>query len=51
MVKSVVSSVDIGLFGGTFDPVHNVHIKLAYSALRHADLSTIIFVPAGIPPH
>lgn len=51
MVKSVVSSLDIGLYGGTFDPVHNIHIELAYSALKHANLSTIIFVPAGIPPH
>lgn len=51
MVKSVDSPLDIGLYGGTFDPVHNVHIELAYSALRHANLSKIIFVPAGIPPH
>jgi len=51
MVKSVVSAMEIGLYGGTFDPVHNVHIELAYSALKHANLSTIIFVPAGIPPH
>jgi len=42
---------DIGLYGGTFDPVHNVHIELAYTALKFANLKKIIFVPAGIPPH
>ncbi len=51
MAKSVDSPLDIGLYGGTFDPVHNVHIELAYTALKYANLSKIIFVPAGIPPH
>ncbi len=51
MVKSVDSSLDIGLYGGTFDPVHNVHIEVAHTALKYAHLSKIIFVPAGIPPH
>ncbi len=51
MDRSVVSPLDIGLYGGTFDPVHNVHIELAYTALKYVNLSQIIFVPAGLPPH
>ena len=51
MDRFVSSNNNIGLYGGTFDPVHNVHIELAYIALKHAKLDRIIFVPAGLPPH
>ncbi len=51
MDKFVDEPMNIGLFGGTFDPVHNAHIELAYSALKNANLTKVIFVPAGIPPH
>ena len=41
----------IGVFGGTFDPVHNGHLSIA-NALRTAlDLERIVWVPAGRPPH
>lgn len=41
----------IGLFGGTFDPVHRGHLALARAALDHYQLNRIYFVPANIPPH
>jgi len=41
----------IGIFGGSFDPVHLGHIKLALSAKREYNLDKVIFVPAYRPPH
>ena len=41
----------LGVLGGSFDPVHNAHLKMADTALKEFDLDKIIFVPAYIPPH
>ncbi|MFH0984012.1 MAG: nicotinate (nicotinamide) nucleotide adenylyltransferase [Candidatus Omnitrophota bacterium] len=41
----------IGIFGGTFDPVHLGHLELAQNALAQFSLDKIIFVPALQPPH
>lgn len=41
----------IGLFGGTFDPIHMGHIALAKRVLEQFELDSIIFIPAGNPPH
>jgi nicotinate-nucleotide adenylyltransferase len=43
--------MNIGLFGGTFDPVHRGHLALAKTALEQYKLHRIHFVPANIPPH
>ncbi|MGP0017260.1 MAG: nicotinate (nicotinamide) nucleotide adenylyltransferase [Candidatus Sulfotelmatobacter sp.] len=43
--------MNIGLFGGTFDPVHRGHVALARAALEQCKLHRIHFVPANIPPH
>jgi nicotinate-nucleotide adenylyltransferase len=43
--------MNIGLFGGTFDPVHRGHLALARAALEKYKLNRIHFVPASIPPH
>ncbi len=43
--------MNIGLFGGTFDPVHRGHTALALAAVEHYKLSRVHFVPANIPPH
>lgn len=41
----------IGVFGGTFDPVHNGHLHIAHSIREALDLDKIVWVPAGRPPH
>jgi len=41
----------IGLFGGTFNPIHNGHIRLADAALKKLELDRIYFIPTRIPPH
>ena len=43
--------MNIGLFGGTFDPIHRGHLALARAALERSKLSRIHFVPANAPPH
>ena len=39
------------IFGGTFDPIHNGHLHIAYEALNFLNLDQIIFMPSGNPPH
>jgi nicotinate-nucleotide adenylyltransferase len=39
------------LFGGTFDPIHLAHLRLAEEALKKCSLNRILFVPAANPPH
>jgi len=41
----------IGIFGGTFDPVHNGHIYLARKICQKLSLDKLIFIPTYIPPH
>jgi len=41
----------IGIFGGTFDPVHNVHLRMARAARDAARLDRVLFVVAATPPH
>lgn len=41
----------IGLFGGTFNPVHNTHIYVAEVVMKRLDLDKVLFVPAGNPYH
>ncbi len=41
----------IGLLGGTFNPIHNGHLKMAYIALYEFGLGEIVFLPLGTPPH
>jgi len=43
--------MNIGLFGGTFDPIHRGHLALAVAARERCKLSRILFVPANVPPH
>ena len=41
----------IGIFGGTFNPVHIGHFRLAMEVLEQTRLDRIEFMPANIPPH
>jgi len=41
----------IGVFGGTFDPIHLAHLAVAQEAAEQVGLERILFVPAGEPPH
>lgn len=41
----------LGLFGGSFDPVHHGHLLLARDALEQLRLDCVIFLPAKISPH
>lgn len=41
----------IGVFGGTFDPIHTKHLEIARAALQQARLDRVLFVVAARPPH
>lgn len=43
--------MNVGIFGGTFDPVHRGHLAVARAAQKAHRLGRIYFVPADVPPH
>lgn len=41
----------VGIFGGTFNPIHNGHLMIAENACRQFQLEQIVFMPTGHAPH
>ena len=41
----------IGILGGTFDPIHLAHLRIAEETREELDLEKILLIPGGLPPH
>ncbi|HKW86498.1 MAG TPA: nicotinate-nucleotide adenylyltransferase [Nitrospiraceae bacterium] len=41
----------IGLFGGTFNPIHRCHLAIAAQTRNRLSLDRVVFIPSGDPPH
>lgn len=50
-VKEGIFLARIGILGGTFDPIHNGHLRLGREAYEEFGLDVVWFMPSGNPPH
>ncbi len=48
---SVPEAARLGIFGGTFDPIHCAHLAMARAAMEYARLDKVLFVVSARPPH
>jgi nicotinate-nucleotide adenylyltransferase len=49
--RAPIVAGSIGVFGGTFDPIHVAHLAVAQEGVEALGLERVLFVPAGRPPH
>ena len=45
------SALKLGIFGGSFNPIHHGHLALARQVLERLQLDRVLFIPTGDPPH
>ena len=41
----------IGIYGGTFNPIHRGHLTAARAAMDALGLDRLLLIPASVPPH
>ncbi len=46
-----MSKLKYGIMGGSFNPIHNAHIRMAEDVMSTLFLDKIVFIPTGVPPH
>ena len=49
--SSPLATLRIGLFGGSFDPIHRGHVEPVQAARRHLNLERVVYLPTAHPPH
>ena len=49
--RTTIMSQKIGLYGGSFNPIHNGHLIVARAVAERLDLERLIFLPSANPPH
>ena len=46
-----MAGTSLGILGGTFDPIHIGHLRMAEHVFQRMELDKILFIPAYVPPH
>jgi len=46
-----VNNMSVALFGGTFNPIHNGHLRIAVELAEQLDVESLRMIPCALPPH